>query len=330
MKPVIPVTVVEYGKGIATWAQSDKFQVCESPIDEASLARLVRENNSKAVIVGPDRYSGQLYEALQGGMIARFGVGVDGISKEMCQKHNVTLTNTPGVLSQSVAEHAIALLGALARHVAELDRLMRSETWQPATGDELAGKNLLIAGFGQIGRCVARIAGAGFGMNVTAFDSVDLATAARNEGITNDQFLAKHHLKAYTTDIDQALPEADVVSVHLASNPATANFFNKERFAKFSDGAIFINTARGPVVDELALYEALANGKLSGAGIDVFVAEPYVPVNDKADLRKLDNVVLTPHVGSNSHASNLRMANDSMKNCLNFLAGDLDKLSRVW
>lgn len=329
MKPIVLVTEKELEKG------RDVFEACAevtcepAPRDEAPLATRIRDTQAKAVIVGVEKYIGPLYEALAGGLIARFGVGCDGIDKDLCAKHNTILTNTPGVLDRSVAEHAIWLMGALARRIVEGDRNVRHGEFALPGGEELCGKNLLLVGFGRIARLVAQIAGAGLGMNVTAFDILTLDQQAAASGVAAQDLLDQHSLAHYTCDLEHALSVADIVSIHMPANLSTYHFFDARRVSMCKDGAVLINTARGPIVDEVVLYDALTSGQLSSAGIDVYETEPYAPVDAKKDLRTLPNVVLTPHIGSNTRQSNRRMAEASLANCRAFLSGDLDRLTRV-
>lgn len=330
MKSLVFVRELEYSKGedVFDGVETIDFRAVECV--EEDLAEQIRKESVRILIAGVERYEGPVYAALAGGMIARFGVGVDGISRDLCERHNVILANTPGVLTESVAEHAIWLIGAVARHVARTHSAMRAGRFEPMTGSELMGKHLLIVGFGQIGRRVAEIAGAGFEMDVQAFDCLPVEQLARAEHLTTERYLARYHLQDYPTDLDEVLPWADVVSVHLPLNDRTRHFFDKKRFSQFCDGAVFVNTSRGAVVDERALFDALAGGKLSGAGIDVYETEPYQPVDADHDLRMLDNVVLTPHMGANTFDSNRRVAEACVQNCKYFLDGKVDRLTRVW
>ena len=329
MKQVIVVTEKEFGKG-REWFEAAADVVCETaPLDEDLLADKIRATGARAAIVGVDKYVGALYEALAGGIIARFGVGCDGIDRDLCKRHNIILTNTPGALDRSVAEHTIWLMGSLARKVAEGDRVMRRGEFALPAGEEMGGKTLLLAGFGKIARLVARIAGAGLGMNVLAYDILSLADQARVSNVTESDFLAAHHLADYSSDLEKLLSLADVVSIHMPSNDSTRHFFDARRLAMCKQGAVLINTARGPIVDEVALYDVLVSGHLGGAALDVFETEPYVPANPARDLRELPNVVLTPHIGSNTRESNRNMAEMSLANCRAFLVGQLDRLARV-
>jgi lactate dehydrogenase-like 2-hydroxyacid dehydrogenase len=280
---------------------------CEpAPADEPALAKAVVARGSRAVIVGVTPYRGLLYEALRGGLIARFGVGHDGINKGLARQHGIIVTNTPGALDASVAEHAIWLMGCLARKIVCSEMQLRAGEFAGEVGVELHGKTLGILGFGAIGRRVAQIAEVGFGMKILACD-----------------------LGAGFVSAEELFRESDVISVHLSSNPDTRRYVNAVRLAWMKPSGLLINTARGAVLDEEALYGALVSGRLAGAALDVFENEPYVPVQPDKDLRKLENVVLTPHVGSNTREANRRMAGLALENVRYFLAGQLDRLTRV-
>jgi len=152
---------------------------------------------------------------------------------------------------------------------------------------------------------------------------------ARDEGRLIGQVLDQFGVAQYTTDADAVFRESDVISIHLPAQADTRGFVDVRRLALLKPAAWLINTSRGSVADEAALYDALRSGRLAGAGLDVFHAEPYVPLAPDKDLRQLDNVVLTPHVGSNTHAANRRMAEASLANVRAFFAGRLDELTRV-
>ena len=240
-----------------------------------------------------------------GGIIARFGVGHDGIDKEKAKNKNIYVTNTPGVLDTSVAEHTVWLMGCLARKVAEADQNMHRKEWKPSVGFELSGKTISIIGCGAIGRKVARICSFGFDMNVIGFDIAEL-----NHGQLNKMY----GISKVTRDYAEAVAQTDVVSVHLAGIRGNRHFFNKHRLKQIKKSALFINTSRGFIVDEEALYNCLKGGHLDGAGLDVFEKEPYTPISLRRDLRRLDNVILTPHIGSSTKEACIRMAERCMKN----------------
>jgi len=285
--------------------------------------------------VGVVPYLGPLYESLekvagpQGAIISRFGVGYDSIDLECARKHSVIVTNTPGVLDISVAEHTVWLIGSLVRHVAKLDAAMKTGDFLPRTGMELRGKTLGILGFGGIGRRVAAIAHFGFGMRVIAAGRADGEELSRREGTAIGDIQRQYGVGQYTNDMELVLRQADVLSIHLPAVATTENFVDADRLAMMKRDALLINTARGAVLDEDALYDALSSSRLAGAALDVFECEPYQPTSPHKDLRLLDSVVLTPHVGSNTREANARMAKASLENVANFFAGRMAELSRV-
>jgi len=308
MRETVIVTEKEYAKAKSVFSAGGQYEIFPAPAREQVLADTIIARGCRAVILGVDAYSGLLYEALgktggdRGAIIARFGVGTDGVNQEQARQHNISVTNTPGVLDQSVAEHAIWLMGALARHIARMDAEMRAGEFESHTGMELNGKTLGLIGFGAIGRRVARIAAFGLDMNVMAADVRNLDPGAIKS------LKSEFGITAYTNDIDVVLKQADIISIHLPGIPETYHYFNAERLGLLRPDAMLINTARGSVVDERALYDALAAGVLAGAALDVFEQEPYVPVDPARDLRTRGNILLTPHIGSNTKECNIRIA----------------------
>lgn len=318
----ILVTKKEYDKA------AERFRAFESgrvlPVagsDEESLAENVRKNRARVVVVGVDSYVGPLYEALEAvgdghpsALIARFGVGHDGIDKALCRKHGICVTNTPGVLNRSVAEHTFWLIGSLLRFVVEGDAAMRRGEFPSRSGFELSGKTLLVIGAGEIGREVARIARFGFGMRVLAVDSRSLSESAAAGNRSERLYLEENGIERYSQRLDDFLSEADVVSLHLASTESTRHFVSQKMLDGMKTGAVLINASRGPIVDEQALYRALKEKRILGAALDVFESEPYRPVGECGDLRTLDNIVLTPHLGSSTLEANLRMGESVLNN----------------
>jgi glyoxylate reductase len=223
--------------------------------------------------------------------VCSYGVGVNHIDLEACRRRGVVVTNTPGVVTNATADLAFGLLLAAARRVCELDRAIRAGRWtevDPSAwlGTEVTGKTLGIVGFGRIGQAVARRA-RGFEMRLLYAGRAEVPF----EG-------------ARRVALEELLGESDFVSLHVPLTPATENLLSRERIRAMKRGAILVNTARGPVVDDSALAEALADGHLAAAGLDVFRDEPRVP----EALRRLENVVLTPHVGSGSRETREAMS----------------------
>jgi len=320
----ILVTELEFRKAESVFREAKDVRCEPAPVDETALAEAVVSRGARAVIVGVAPYRGVLYEALgknNGAIIARFGVGHDSVNKPLARQHGIIVTNTPGVLDVSVAEHALWLMGCLARKISRLEARLRAGEFAGEVGVELRGKTLGVLGFGAIGRRVAAIARFGFGMKVIACDQIPPDKMA--------EVVTANGVERYTTDAEELLRQSDFVSVHLPVVPSTQRFINATRLAWLKPGAMLVNTARGAVLDEEALYDALAAGRLAGAALDVFEREPYLPAHPDKDLRKLENVVLTPHVGSNTREANRRMAESALENVRCFLAGKLDRLARV-
>ena len=304
----IGVTEPEFRKAESVFsrAMADGCQCVPVPAEEQALAVALREGNIPYVVVGVVPYRGPLYAALNsGGVIARFGVGHDGIDKEQATRHGLLCTNTPGALDDSVAEHAIALLLALARQIPVQAASMVAGEWSPRVGTELAGKKLAIIGCGGIGRRVGRIASQGFGMEVVGLKRSQTETRELQEhfGFT-----------CVVTDFEEAVRGADFVSVHLPGGPDTRYYLGRDRLEKLPAGCALINTARGMVIDEPALFDALIDGRIAGAALDVFEKEPYQPQAPEKDLRRLSNVLLTPHCGSSTREACARMAQRALRN----------------
>ncbi len=304
----IAVTAKEFDKAAEVFRQATTvgLECLRAPSEEAELAGMIRAQGARHAIVGVEKYVDLLYEALPaGGVLARFGVGHDGIDKDKATARGVICTNTPGVLDDSVAEMTIALILAAVRHVARVAVEVRNGRFAPMVGIELAGKTLAVIGCGPIGRKVARIAARGFGMRVVGCDVADLDV---------EQMKAEHGFAEIGKDFGAAVVAADFVSLHIPSTPATRHFINRDRLAMIPAEAWLVNTARGAVLDESALFDALSQGRLAGAALDVFEAEPYKPVAPDKDLRKLDNLLMTPHVGSSTREACNRMAERALTN----------------
>ncbi|MGB2186728.1 MAG: NAD(P)-dependent oxidoreductase [Akkermansiaceae bacterium] len=307
------VSEISYGKASATFerlsADSD-FQFAPVAEDEESLSAAIREHGVRAFIADLFPYTGELYRALpRGGVIARFGVGHDSIDKEQASAAGIWVANTPGVLDNAVAEHAVWMIGALARNVHQAHASMAAGEWKPATGMEVRGRHITILGCGRIGRALSAKLHHGLGMIVTGYDVME-----------NPDFSAADGIDHYTTSLDEALEKADFVLTLLPVLDSTTHMANAEFFAKMKPGARFINSARGALVCENDLYDALQSGHLGAAALDVFEAEPYQPQDPAKDLRTLPNILLTPHIGSNTLESNAAMAEQAARNVMQILS----------
>jgi glyoxylate reductase len=239
---------------------------------------------------------------------ANVAVGYDNITVADCTKRGVAASNTPGVLDETTADFAWTLLMAVARRLGEGEALTRSGKWNGWDLDQLVGadvwgKTIGLVGFGRIGRAVARRA-AGFQMKVIYYDAVR-APLDIERG-----FHAEYR------DLDTLLKEADFVSVHVPMLPETRGLFNEKRLSQMKPTAFLINTARGPVVDEAALVQALESKKIAGAALDVYEKEPQI------DARlKRPNVVLAPHIASASLETRTKMACMAAENVVALFKG---------
>jgi len=314
---IVLVTETEYRRAPEVF-ESAPVQCIATQGDEDSLADAVARHGARYVIVGSVKYVGKLYDVLpRGGVIARFGVGHDGIDKQKATTAGLFCTNTPGVLDESVAEHAMLLVLAAARRLPALADEMRRGHWALGpSGIELRGKTIALIGGGRIGQATARIASGGFGMRTIACRRTLRAGASTA-------------FDSVTDDFQSAVADADFVSLHINAEPANHHFVDRNRLAMMPPRAWLINTARGSVVDEAALYEALVGERLAGAALDVFDREPYVPVDPSRDLRTLPNVILVPHVGSHTREANRGMAERALQNVRLAEARDFDQMDVV-
>jgi len=279
-------------------------------IERAEL--LSRVKGADAVLsLLTEKVDGELLEAAgpQLKVVSNVAVGYNNIDVKACTERGIKVTNTPGVLTEATADIAMALILAATRRLAEGERVIRSQTpWQWGMfymlGMGIQGRQLGIVGMGQIGIATAKRARA-FGMTIayTKRSPLDAATNAE--------------LEATHMDLDQLLATSDVVSLHCPYSPETHHLINAERLSKMRKNAYLVNTARGPVVDEAALVDALKGGVIAGAGLDVFEHEPKV----HEGLLGLDNAVLIPHLGSATVETRTAMANLAATNALAFLAG---------
>ena len=298
---VVVVTKPEFNKAKDVFASHPRIRCVRADESEEDLAAVIRETGAHAAIVGPVTYHDALYTALlPGGVIARFGVGHDGIDQLKATRAGLLCTNTPSVLNQSVAEFTMSLILAAANHIPVVANEVKNGIWQPRLGMEIRNKTLAIIGCGGIGQRVAQIATEGFHMNVIRVGRAD--------------------------DFRAALRDADFVSLHMSATPDNKHFINHERLAMLRQHAWLINTARGMIVDEAALFDALAGRPIAGAALDVFEREPYEPVDPSRDLRTLPNVILTPHRASSTVEASHAIAERALRNVLLADAGNFAEM----
>jgi lactate dehydrogenase-like 2-hydroxyacid dehydrogenase len=250
-------------------------------------------------------------EPLRTRIIANFGVGFNNIDVQAAKARGVAVSNTPDVLTDATADIAMTLLLMVARRAGEGERQVRAGAWtgwRPThmLGRMVSGKTLGLIGMGRIARAVARRAHHGFGMQVIYSDPypppADVAEALGAEP---------------RDSVDQVLAESDFVSLHCPATPETRHLMNAERLGRMKRGACLINSARGDVIDEAALVQALQRGTIAGAGLDVFEREPQVA----AELLRMENVVLLPHLGSATEETRVAMGLRALENLRLFFSG---------
>ncbi|HXW06488.1 MAG TPA: NAD(P)-dependent oxidoreductase [Vicinamibacterales bacterium] len=304
--PVVLVTESEFRRGESVFASAADFTCLAAPRDEDALVRAILAHGASHAIVGSFMYREALYTALsRGAVLARYGVGHENIDKARATAQGLLCTNTPGVLDQSVAELTLLFILAAARQLPERTGEMREGQWRPGTGVELQGKTVALIGTGPIARAVARAATAGFGMR---------AIGCGREAPAAPSIPPGGDFVRTTRDFGEAVGEADFVSLHIPGTAENLHYVDRRRLSLLRPDTWLINTARGAVVDEAAMFEALAERRIAGAALDVFAREPYEPVEPARDLRTLPNVILTPHIGSNTVEANRRMAERALRN----------------
>jgi len=228
-------------------------------------------------------------------VVGRHGVGVDNIDLDACTDHGVQVVNTPEAVTEGVVEHTLGLILDLTKRITYTDKVMRTGNFNiryQIEGRELRGRTLGVVGFGRIGRRVAQACHAAFGMKILY---TDVMAAPELE----------QALGAKRVPLAELLAQAEYVTVHVPLLPETKGLFGAKEFAQMRPDAMFFNASRGAVVDEAALYQALVNKQIAGAGLDVFAQEPTPPDNP---LFGLDNVVLTPHIATATEEALVNMA----------------------
>ena len=275
----------------------------------SQLAEECRE--AEGILVNSTRVSEEVLLAAPGlRAISNCGVGYDNIDVAACNRRRIPITNTAGSLEETTADMAFTLLLATARRAIEADRYVREGRWERwqfglMHGLDVHHKTLGLIGFGGIGQPMAR-RGRGFSMRILYYARHRAAESIERE------------LGAEYTALESLLRQSDFISLHVPLNPDTRHIINGKTLNLMKNTAVLVNTARGPVVDEEALVDALSTRKIAGAGLDVFEREPHV----HADLARMDNVVLAPHIGSATGETRLRMATLAVRNLIAMLAGE--------
>jgi glyoxylate reductase len=278
--------------------------------DELVKALAAKEYDAVLCLL-TDAIGAEAFSAVPNAKIfANYAVGFNNIDVEEAKKRGVVISNTPGVLTSTVAEHTFALLLAISHRVSEADKFTREGRyvgWAPELllGTDVSGKTLGVLGAGRIGTRVSHHAAKGFDMRVIYYD------IKQNEHIENE---ANAEFKATP---DEVLKEADFVTVHVPLLDSTRHLINEERLSTMKPSAYLINTSRGPVIDEHALVDALKDGVIKGAALDVFEEEPVLAPG----LVELPNVIVTPHIASGTEETRGKMSQMAADNIIAVLEG---------
>jgi phosphoglycerate dehydrogenase-like enzyme len=240
--------------------------------------------------------------------ISRNGIGYDAIDVDAATDLGVIVTFVPDAMTETVADLTLGLLIAVARHLCQLDALMKQGEWPRMIGSDIGGRTLGLVGTGRIGMATARRAKA-FRMRLVGYDPYP-----------NPLFTEE--LGGDYVELDELLETADFISLHVPTSAATRGLIGARELARMKPTAFLINTARGALVDEAALLAALKEGRLAGAGLDVFSQEPPAPGSAGAELARLRNVVAVPHIASFTPATAARMGRAALANLLAVLDGE--------
>ncbi len=292
------------------------YEIDVSPHDrvlskEELVSALKQKPYDAVLCLLTDKIDAEIFEASPNAKIfANYAVGFNNIDIEEAKRRGIVVTNTPDVLTDTVAEHTFALIMAIAHRVAEADKFVRDgkyEGWAPELllGTDIKGKTLGILGAGRIGARVAFQGKNGFGMEIAYYD------------IKPNEAIEKEFQATFYPSVEGLLSASDFVSIHVPLLDSTRHMINTSRLAKMRPTAYLINTSRGPVVDEKALFEALRDGIIAGAALDVFENEPKV----YPGLEKLQNVILTPHIASATLETRSAMSTMAAENIIAFFEG---------
>ncbi len=308
MKPKIIVT-----RDIPDEVESklkEHFQVSfnrEDKVFSNDILRKAMENADGIVCTVTDSITDNLFTLPKKKVkiIANIGVGVDHIDLQSAKENNVIITNTPEVLTEATVDVATLLLLSVTRNAFLVEKMLRQGEWKGFSltenlGVDVRGKILGIVGMGRIGKAFAKRAHEVFGMKVLYYN---------RSPVKNLTFEASVRF-----DLDALLEESDVISLHLSSDEGNKNFISKNKLKKIRPSSFLINTSRGDVIDQIALVDLLEKKKLAGAGLDVFINEPNVPLK----LRQLSNVTLYPHIGSATHETRTKMGMLAVENLIAF------------
>ena len=269
---------------------------CGQKLSKTQLIELCKDCNS--VLAGTEIYSKEIFDQLSNlKVISRLGVGIDNIDIEAAKQKGVKIYRTQTTPAPAVAELALGLMLDLARKISHQNNTLKSGTWKKEMGNLLQGKTLGIVGLGTIGKTLVKLV-KGFNFDILAVD------------LNQDELFAKNYGVNYC-NLDTLLCKSDIVSIHLNLTNDTNQLIDSTQISKMKPGSILINASRGEIIDEEALYKALKDEKILGAGLDVFKDEPYL-----GPLIECNNVILTPHIGSYAKELRIQMEIEAAENLI--------------
>lgn len=274
----------------------------DQPYKKEEMLNLIKDIDG--IIIGIDELSTEIIErADKLKVISKYGIGLDNIDINMATNKNIIVTNTPQANVDAVADLAFGLILSLARRIPEADQKTKSGKWEKIIGKSVWDKTLGIIGLGKIGKQVVKRA-QGFQMNILVFDL-----------IKDKKFAQRYGIKY--VNLEKLLQKSDYITIHIPLNNATRGMISYNELGKIKKEAFLINTSRGGIVDEQALYKALRNNQLKGAALDVYSNEP--PVG--SPLKELDNVIMTPHIGAYTEEAIENMGMQAAQNLIDVLEG---------
>lgn len=290
MKKKVLVTATNYSKLCANakaMLESNGFEVIENTFGRPMTFDELKEKVGDicGLVAGVDTWNEEVFKlAPDLKVIGRFGIGVDNIDLEAAKRHGIKVMNARAINSDSVAECTVGFILAVMRNIVNLDRSTREGKWERYVGNTIRGKKIGLVGFGAIAQYTAKLLSA-FETDIFAYDVYPNVEAAKKLGVT-------------MTDLETIIKQSDIITLHVPCTPETTKLFSDREFEMMKDTAIIVNVARGPVIDEKALYKALKEKKIAGAGLDVFEVEP---TNSANPLFALDNVVVLPHSAAETY-----------------------------
>lgn len=300
MKKVL-ITTSSYGKddpSVIALLNQEGYEVVLNPfgrkLTEEEVLELLWQVGPVAMIAGVEPLTARVLGRTSGlKVISRCGIGLDNIDLDVARQNGIAVLNTPDAPTQAVAELTLGLMIASLRKIVEVDAGIRAGNWRRPMGKLLGGQTVGIVGCGRIGSMVAQLL-KNFGSKLIGYDP----------------FIKEHSLIPLVS-LDKLLSQADIVSLHIPYNQSVSHLLNKQLIDNMKTGAVLINTSRGGIVDEEALYDAVIEGRLAGACLDTFEREPYT-----GPLSKLSQVILTPHIGSYAKEARVKMEREAALNLL--------------